>query len=133
MISTGRTLIAVFTLMSLVATSARAQPAVGVAASGTLAVKGLVEKKVAQLPPGPLFWGVENFATRAEAQAAAGPTGLVAEAKGKIWLFTLGPSGGSSTGGFKVVEVGPIPTVVASEYLLRINEASGSPGSITPI
>jgi quercetin dioxygenase-like cupin family protein len=29
--------------------------------------------------------------------------------------------------------VGPIPPFAASEYLLRINEASGPPGSITPV
>jgi hypothetical protein len=57
---------------------------------------------------------------------------LVAESAGKVWLFTLGPAGGSSTGGTKVAEVGPIPKVVAAQYLLRINEASGPPGSITP-
>ncbi|MGZ3173864.1 MAG: cupin domain-containing protein [Usitatibacter sp.] len=95
-------------------------------------VKPLAEKKVADLPAGPLFWRLENFSTLAQAQAAAGPWALVAEADGKVWLFTLGPSGGSSTSGAKVAEVGPIPQVVATQYLLRINEASGPPGSITP-
>jgi hypothetical protein len=135
MMSARTALIAVFALSCLVATapSALAQPAVGVAGSGTLAVKGLAEKKVAKLPPGPLFWRVENFPTRAEALSAAGPMGLVAEANGKVWLFTLGPSGASSPGGTKVVEVGPLQAVTAPEYLLRINEASGPPGSITPV
>jgi len=95
-------------------------------------VKPLVEKKVAALPAGPLFWRLENFATLDEAKAAAGPWALAAEAAGKAWLFTLGASGGSSPGGTKVAEVGPIPKVVAPEYLLRINEGSGPPGSITP-
>ena len=128
-----RAMVAVFALLSLSSPSARAQPGVGVAGSGTLAVKGLAEKKVAQLPPGPLFWRVENFATRAQAQAAAGPMGLVAEAGGKVWLFTLGPSGGSSAGGAKIVEVGPIPPVAAPEYLLRVNEASGPPAASRPV
>jgi quercetin dioxygenase-like cupin family protein len=95
-------------------------------------VKPLAEKKVAELPAGPLFWRIENFAALAQAQAAAGPWALVAETAGKVWLFTLGPAGGSSAGGTKVAEVGPIPRVVATEYLLRINEGSGPPGSITP-
>jgi len=96
-------------------------------------VKPLAEKKVAELPAGPLFWRLENFSTLAQAQAAAGPWALVAEAAGKVWLFTLGPSGGSSVGGTKVAEVGPIAPVVATQYLLRINEGSGPPGSITPV
>ena len=97
-----------------------------------LVIKPLAEKKVAELPAGPLFWRLENFSTLAQAQAAAGTWALVAETAGKVWLFTLGPSGGSSAGGTKVAEVGPIPQVVATQYLLRINEASGPPGSITP-
>ena len=98
-----------------------------------LIIKPLAEKKVAELPAGELFWRIENFTTLAQAQAAAGPWGLVAESGGKDWLFTLGQAGGSSTGGTKVAEVGPIPRVMAPQYLLRINEASGSPGSITPV
>jgi hypothetical protein len=104
-------------------------------AQQALVIKTLAEKKVAELPDGTLFWRIENFPTIAEAQAAAGAdsTGLAVEAGGKAWLFRLGPSGGTSAGGTKVAEVGPIPRVVATQYLLRINEASGPPGSITPV
>lgn len=98
-----------------------------------LVIKPLAEKKVAGLPAGPLFWRIENFTALAQAQAAAGPWALVAESAGKVWLFTLGPAGGSSAGATKVAEVGPIPRVVAAQYLLRINEASGPSGSITPV
>lgn len=102
-------------------------------AQQALVIKPLVEKKVAELPAGPLFWRVENFPTLADAQAAAGPTALATESTGRVWLFTLGPAGGASPGGTKVAEVGPLPEVVAKQYLLRINEASGPPGSITPV
>jgi hypothetical protein len=98
-----------------------------------LVIKPLAEKKVAELPAGPLSWRIENFDALSQAQAAAGPWSLVAESAGKVWLFTLGPAGGSSPGGTKVTEVGPIPRVVAPQLLLRINEASGAPGSITPV
>ena len=98
-----------------------------------LVVKPLAEKKVSELPAGPLFWRIENFTALAQAQAAAGPWGLVAESAGKVWLFTLGPAGGSSADGTNVAEVGPIPRIVAPQYLLRINEASGPPGSVTPV
>src|SRR5688572_4385403 len=96
-------------------------------------IKPLADKKVAELPAGPLFWRIENFTALAQAQAAAGPWALVAESAGKVWLFTLGSAGASSMGGTKVAEIGPIPPIVASQYLLRINESSGVPGSITPI
>jgi hypothetical protein len=102
-------------------------------AQQALVVKALAEKTVTELPAGPLFWRLENFPTLAQAQAAAGPTGLAAESGGKVWLFTLGAAGGASAGGTKVAEVGPLPPVVATQYLLRINEASGPPGSLTAV
>jgi quercetin dioxygenase-like cupin family protein len=105
----------------------------GVAGAGTLVIKPLAEKKIAALPAGPLYWRVESFPTLARAQAAAGPTGLAAESGGKAWLLTLGPAGGSSDGGTKVAEVGPLTMVAAPLYLLRVNEAKGPSGSTTPV
>jgi hypothetical protein len=96
-----------------------------------LSVKPVVEKRLKELPAGPLFWRIETFATLGQAQAAAGATALAAEISGKVWLFTLGPSGGTTSGGTKVAEIGPIPAVRAPEYLLRINHASGPPGART--
>jgi len=96
--------------------------------------KLLAEKKVTQLPPGPLFWQIENFPTLEQALAAAGPTGLAVESSGKIWLIRLGAKGaGPSAGAQWVAEVGPLPLVKATNYLLRVNEASGQPGSVTPV
>jgi hypothetical protein len=79
----------------------------------------------------PLYWRIENFETLAAAKAAAGPTSLAAEVAGKVWLFTLGLKGGSSAGGSKVIDIGPIPPLAAPEYLLRINRAGGPPGTKT--
>jgi hypothetical protein len=114
----------------LFATGMLASPA---AAQQKLSIKPVTEKKLAKLPPGPLFWRIDTFPTLAEAQAAAGPTALAAEIQGKVWLFTLGSKGGSSTGGSKVSEIGPVPAIAAPEYLLRINYASGTPGAKTRV
>ena len=105
----------------------------GAAAAQQLEVKPVVEKKVTRLPEGPLFWRIENFPALAQAQAAAGPTALVAEAAGKVWLFTLGPKDGATAGASKVAEIGPVPQIAASEYLLRINRAGGPPGAKTSV
>src|SRR6185437_6316612 len=99
-----------------------------IAAAQKFDVKPVAEKKIQHLPPGPLFWRIDNFPTLAQAQAAAGPTALAAEVAGKAWLFTLGKRGGSSPGGRKVIEVGPVPAISAPEYLLRVNSVSGAPG-----
>jgi len=91
-------------------------------------IKPVAEKKLKELPAGPLYWRVENFPTLAQAQTVAGPTSLAAEVGGEVWLFTLGPKGGSTPGGSKVADIGPVPPVTAPEYLLRINHAAGPPG-----
>jgi hypothetical protein len=45
----------------------------------------------------------------------------------------LGPKGGSTPGGSKVVEVGPVPPFAAPEYLLRIIQSGGPGGAKTPV
>lgn len=116
------------------------------AAQGAYVVKPVAEMKVKQLPRGALFWRVETFPTLAQAKAAAsqyrwnpdtvsydGSPSLIADVAGKVWVFTLGAKGGATPGGSKVVEIGPVPPVTASEYLLRVNHGSGPPGSKTPV
>lgn len=104
-----------------------------VGAQPAIAAKILVDKKVSQVPSGALVWRLETFATKAAAEAAAGPTGLVTEAGGKVWLATLGPAGGASSGGAKVAEIGPVTAPTASSYLLRVMELTGPPGSATAV
>ncbi|APO74800.1 cupin domain-containing protein [Rhizobium etli 8C-3] len=97
-------------------------------AENKFVVEPVVEKKVKELPSGQLYWRLENFPTLTQAEGAAGPTSLAADVAGKVWLFTLGQKDGSTPGGTKVVEIGPIPPISASEYLLRVNRGGGAPG-----
>ena len=113
----------------LAASLAAAQPAKPPA----LTVKPLAEKKVAELPPGELYWRIENFDTIEQARSAAGPYSVAAQSDGKAWLFTLGAPDGATSGARKVAEFGPVPRIAAPQYLLRINEASGPSGAITAI
>ena len=102
---------------------------------GQFIVSTVVEKKLNALPPGPLYWQIENFPAldEAESASAASPTSLAAAVSGKVWLFTLGQKGGMTPGGTKVAEIGPVPVFAAPEYLLRINHAGGPTGSKTPV
>ena len=60
--------------------------------------------------------------------------GLVAEAGGKVLaLHARSPSGGSSAGGAKIVEVGPIPPVAAPDTCCESTKPAAPPGSITPV
>lgn len=99
----------------------------------TFRVEPLAERKVAQLPDGPLHWRIETFPSLATAEAAAGPLGLAAEHAGRAWLFTLGPQGGATPGARSVAEIGPVPILPAGRYLLRVNRAGGPPGAMTSV
>ena len=100
----------------------------------TFVIKPIAEKKLTQLPAGPLYWRVETYSTVAQAKTAEGSASLATEAAGRAWLLTLGGPGGSTAGGTKVAEIGPVPLPPsASEYLLRINNAGGPPGVRTPV
>jgi len=119
-------------LLSLYATAVLL-PLSPAAAQQKLVIKPVAEKRLKELPAGSLYWRLESFPALAQAQAAAGPTSLAAEVAGEVWLFTLGPKGGSTPGGSKVAEIGPVPLIAAPEYLLRINHAGGPPGAKTPV
>jgi quercetin dioxygenase-like cupin family protein len=133
-------------LIGMIAALASGLCSLSSAAGEVYIVKPVAEMKVKQLPPGPLYWRIENFSTLEEAKAAIPParwnpdsvshdptTALAAEVAGKVWLFTLGPKGGSTPGGTKVAEVGPVPRVTAPEYVLRVNHGYGPPGAKTPV
>ena len=94
----------IFMALSLCAASTLALSPVQ--AQQVLVVKPVTEKKVTQLPAGPLYWRVETFPTLEGAQTAAGPTSLAAEVSGKVWLMTLGAKGGATPGGSTVAEIG---------------------------
>jgi quercetin dioxygenase-like cupin family protein len=96
-------------------------------------IKPIAEKKLTQLPAGPLYWRVETYFTVAQAKTAEGSASLATEAAGRAWLLTLGGPGPTG-GGTKVAEIGPVaPPPGAPEYLLRINNAGGPPGVRTPV
>jgi quercetin dioxygenase-like cupin family protein len=104
-------------------------------ADPSFVVKPVAERKVSQLPDGPLYWTVQQCATRSEADAhaAADPASLAVEVAGKVWLLRL--SGATASGGCAttLARIGPVAPPAASHYLLRVNRASGAPGSRTPI
>ena len=128
----------IFLALSLCAAGSLLSPST-IAAQQALVFMPMSEKRVPEIPPEPLFWRIENFSSVAQAQAAADRMGLVAESEGRVWLITLGSAGGASAGGRKIADVGPLPRAVAmmqrppSQYLLRLDELRGSPGSTTAV
>ena len=96
--------------------------------AGLVGVRVLAVKSFTTLPKGVLFLRLENFATTSDAQNAATPASAVIAWAGKIWLLTLGPKGGRSSGATLVAEIGPVPDVPpAASYVLDVNEAEFGP------
>jgi hypothetical protein len=134
----------VLLLILATAVAVLALPPAPASAQDKYVVKPVAELKTKQLPTGPLYWRIENFPTLEQAKAAAsrwnpdtvsyeGSPSLAAEVASKAWLFTLGAKSAKTPGATLVAEIGPLPTISAPEYLLRINLGSGPPGSTTPV
>src|SRR5437588_11811063 len=53
----------------------------------------IAEQRLGKLSQRQMFWHLDTYATRAEAEAARGPRGTVVESLGKAWLFTIAEAG----------------------------------------
>lgn len=127
-------------LATVILSAAALPPLPPAAAQQPLAISVVAEKTVRALPDGPVLWRLETFRDLDRARAAAGPTGLVAQVDGTVWLFTLGPAGHVSAGATGVAELGPLPPLLATRhgrpaalFRLMIHEVRGAPGSLTPV
>lgn len=85
-----------------------------------------------QLPQQPIFWHLDIYPTRAEAEAAKGPRGTVVESLGKVWLLTIDAGGWRPAGGVRVAEIGPLPVKEGVKYSAQYMEAIFTPGMTAP-
>ena len=93
----------------------------------------LVSHPLGTLPPGPLYWQIDAYPGRAEAEAAKGPRGTVVEALGKLWLMTIAEQGFRPRGGEHVAEVGPLPTQPGTSYTAVYMQGIMLPGAETSV
>jgi len=54
---------------------------------------------IGELPQLPLYWHLDNYPTRAAAEAAKQARGTVVESLGKVWLFTIADADWRPAGG----------------------------------
>jgi quercetin dioxygenase-like cupin family protein len=64
-----------------------------------------------------IFWHLQTYASRAAADAAKSPSGIVVEEAGRVWLSEIGsrhraPQGG----GHRVAVIGPLSVVAGKSY-----------------
>ena len=85
-----------------------------------------------RLPQRPIFWHLDTYPTRAEAEAAKGPRGAVVESLGKVWLLSIDVAGWRPSGGTRVAEIGPLPVSADAKYSAQYMEAIFTPGMTAP-
>jgi quercetin dioxygenase-like cupin family protein len=90
----------------------------------------LVNDSIGVLPPGPLFWHIDKFGSRAAADAVKGSRGTVVEAYGAVWLMTIREAGWRASDGERIAQVGPLPTNPTAAYTAVYMETSFPPGPI---
>jgi len=84
------------------------------------------------VPATPLFWHLDAYPTRAAAAEAGRGRGTVAEAHGRVWLFTIAEAGWRPEGGERVARVGPLPLTPGRGYVAYYIEGVVPPGARTP-
>jgi quercetin dioxygenase-like cupin family protein len=100
--------------------------------TGELGCWIIVDDGLGQLPRAPIFWHLDSFRTRAEAEAVKGQRGTVVESLGKVWLFTIDVAGWHPSNGERVAEIGPLPVRTGLEYSAQYMEAVFAPGMTAP-
>jgi quercetin dioxygenase-like cupin family protein len=84
--------------------------------------------EVGQLPAQPIYWHLDTFATRAQAEAARRTHSTVLESLGKIWLLTIDVVDWRPSGGTRVATIGPLPIKQSAKYSAQFMEAIFAPG-----
>ncbi len=92
----------------------------------------MIDDALGQLPRAPIFWHLDSFPTRAQAEVAKGQRGTVIESLGRVWLFTIDVAGWRPTSGERVAEIGPLPVRAELAYSAQYMEAIFTPGMTAP-
>jgi len=82
---------------------------------------------------GPVFWHLDRFGSRAEADAIKGPTGTVVEALERVWLFTIEAQDWKAIAGAHVGKVGPLVIKPGVKHTASYLEAIMLPGAETSV
>ncbi|MGH9704137.1 MAG: hypothetical protein ACRD4K_12255 [Candidatus Acidiferrales bacterium] len=94
----------------------------------------LSDQAVGKIEPAHIFWHLDVYPTRAEAEKAKGPRGTVVESLGKVWLLTIEKTGWRpAVPGERIAEIGPLPVTSGEQYSALFMEAISSPGMTSAI
>jgi quercetin dioxygenase-like cupin family protein len=92
----------------------------------------MADDPIGPLTKSPMFWHLDEYATRAAADADKGPRGTIVESLGRVWLMTLEDEKWRPVHGNRVSEIGPLTIVVGEKYSTQYMEAIFTPGMTAP-
>ena len=79
----------------------------------------------------PLYWHLDEYPTRAAAEASRVIRSTVVESLGKTWLFTIAPAEWRPRAGNRVAQIGPLPLIQADSFAAVYMEGIFQPGMKT--
>ena len=88
----------------------------------------IVDDPLGALSTEPVFWHLDNFPSRAAAEAAKTRGSTVVESLGKVWLFTVAERDWRPVSGDHVANIGPLPIRQGVAYSATYMEAIFTPG-----
>ncbi len=100
--------------------------------TGELGCWIMTDHALGQLGKSEVFWHLDVYPTRADAERAKGARGTIVESLGKVWLLTIEDKGWRPSGGERVAEIGPLPISAAEAYSVQYMEAIFTPGMTAP-
>lgn len=94
----------------------------------------LADQPTGRVEQAHVFWYLDAYPTRSDADKAKGPRGTVVESLGKVWLFTIEKAGWRpAQKGERIAEIGPLPVTAGAQYSALFMESISAPGTTSPI
>ena len=94
----------------------------------------LVDQPIGKIDQAQVFWHLDVYPSRPEAEKAKGPRGTVLESLGKVWLLTIEKAGWRpARKGERIAEIGPLPVTAGEQYSALFMEAIFAPGMSSSI
>jgi quercetin dioxygenase-like cupin family protein len=92
----------------------------------------MADDPIEQLAKSSVFWALDVYPTRAEAEADKGPRGTVLESLGKVWLLNIEYQKSKPRHGSRAAEIGPLPVIPGQNYSVQYMEIIFNPGMTAP-
>ncbi len=97
-------------------------------AEGELGCFIIASEALGRLGSTPMFWHLDTYTSRTEAEAAKGPRGTVVQSLGKTWLLTIAEAEWRPPSGDRAAKIGPLPIDADAAYTAMYMEAIFQPG-----